>query len=443
MTALLPGFLTSSPGTEGGGGGLLYVESGRGDLVDPLPTTGMCLSPDGSKLARLVWTPHDNAGSALYISDHTGLLLYRRLDEVSEPHSLLWVDDQIIVVSTHTNSVLWLDDSGRERRRWTAPGTKPTGDYWHLNSLTHDGDRLLVSAFGVFDRHRGWAEPGARDGAGIVFDLCAERIALTGLSGPHDPIWLGDSWLVCNSMTQEVRRLKPDGETTARVRLGGWTRGLLVENGRAYVGVGVHRDADPAARARIAVLELETLTEVDAMPLPGREVFALSRISQGILDGLRVGARTGALQEAGSAEIRMETPLAPADCVVRTEVVGGYRPGETWTTGPRTITVRVTNLSAVRLSGLGPYPVRVGARWRQAGGDSFIDGERGMLSHPLDPGRSADIVLEMRPPLSGESVLRVGAVQEFVRWFDEVSPQASQDLAVRVDAAGGVSSVDR
>jgi hypothetical protein len=58
-----------------------------------------------------------------------------------------------------------------------------------------------------------------------------------------------------------------------------------------------------------------------------------------------------------------------------------------------------------------------------------------MLSRPLEPGRSTDIVFELRPPLSGQATLRIGALQEFVRWFDEVSPQASHEVPVRIVAS--------
>ncbi|MGX7681467.1 DUF4915 domain-containing protein [Jatrophihabitans sp. DSM 45814] len=424
--------LASSPATEGGGGGVYLVGPDGAELLDAVPTSGMCASPDGSRLGRLAWAPQDNVRSELFITDSTGLLLYRRLDDVSEPHSMLWDGDEIIVVSTHTDSVLWLDETGREIRRWSPAALGGRGDNWHLNGLCRMGERVLVSCFGRFDRHRGWSAPGARDGAGIVFDPVTSEVVLSGLSAPHDPVWLGDGWLVCNSMTRELWSLDPAGDVRAQVDLGGWTRGIEVDDEFIYVGVGVHRDTDPAVRARIAVLDRHTLMELNAFELPGREVFALARVSEDVVDGLRVGARTGALEATGSPQVRMDEPLAAADCAVRLRIVEGLDEDAMWGLGPRRVTVRVTNLSSVSLSGLGPYPVRIGARWYSENGDS-VDGERGFLPAPLRPGASADVELTVTSPMTGPAVLRLGVVQEFVRWFDEVSPAAT--VAVKVDGA--------
>ncbi len=112
--------LVSAPGTEGGTAGVfVLVDGSPPELVDPIPTTGMAVSPDGTKLARLTWPATNLHRSDLIVSDCTGLLLYRRIDELEEPHSLLWLDDGLVGrCRHHPRSV---DQAGRRERARLSP----------------------------------------------------------------------------------------------------------------------------------------------------------------------------------------------------------------------------------------------------------------------------------------------------------------------------------
>lgn len=77
--------------------------------------------------------------------------------------------------------------------------------------MTRYRGRLLVSAFDRFHTHRGWTEVATREGTGIVFDVRSGRDVMSGLSSPHNPLWIDGGWLVCNSARGELLRLDGKG----------------------------------------------------------------------------------------------------------------------------------------------------------------------------------------------------------------------------------------
>lgn len=428
--------IVSSPGTEGGAAGIFALgRDALPELVDPIPTTGMALSPDGTRLARLTWPEGDVGRSDLIISDRTGLLLYRRIDDLEEPHSLLWLEDGLVAVSTMTNSVLWMDDSGRVVDTWSPPDTGP-GDCWHLNSLYFDGETLFVSAFGQFGSHRAWAEPGARAGAGIIFNLSTKTVVVGGLDGPHNPVPVDGDWLVCNSGTQDVRRVSPDGEVLLTTPLGGWTRGLLVVGSEVIVGVGAHRFAPVGVQARLVVLDRVTLEEIRSLPLPGREVFEVLAVPPALVEGLRVGAATAVFRTLGSPEVRMSAPGDPQTCALQVTVTSVQ--GSEASVDAVNVAVRLTNTGKRAVSGIGPFPVRVGARRVLADGALVDEATRGELSYPLSPGASCEATLTVSVHQADVAV-RIAGVQEGARWLDDVTASAAVELPMAhiLAAVGG------
>jgi acetolactate synthase-1/2/3 large subunit len=272
------------------GGGLYVLEDGRFALLDDLSSTGLAVSRDGERLARLLWAEDkaDLAGELL-IYDREGMLAHHRLDELRQPHSAGWDGDTLVVVSTGTNAILWVDSSGAVARTWKAPGD---GDCWHLNSLAWRRGRMLISAFGRFAEHHEWTQEGARDGAGIVFDLHSGRDVLGGLSAPHNPLWLGGGWLVCNSGAGELLQLDSRGRVQVRRAFSGWTRGLAVDGPLVYLGISAHRlGGAEAGTASVVGLTREGLEEVDRWNLPSREVYDVIVAPATLLGGPR-GSRT-------------------------------------------------------------------------------------------------------------------------------------------------------
>lgn len=430
--------VASGLGADTGGGVYALHPGGAVETIDRLSTTGLAVSPGGGLAARFPWTDDDpNATGEALLYDGQGAVRYARIDGLREPHTALWTGEQTLaVVSTRSNTILWLDADLRIIRRWAAPGT---GDCWHLNSLTVADGRLLASAFGRFAEHRDWAAPGARDGAGVVFDVETGRDVLSGLSAPHDPRYVDGRWHVCNSGTQELWVVE-DGDTVARVPLGGWTRGLRVEGDRVLVGVS----APPLERcdgyAHVVALDRATLRPGERWALPCRQVFALEQVSPTLLTGLRVGFATNALRaaEAGPTALlevgggaRSDVPVPESDCAARlvvTEPPATVLPGR-----PLTLTYRFVNLGSRAFSSRGELPVRIGGDWTAAGHPC-----EGAFRAPLPGvvpagGEVPGSLLVTTPAAPGDYVLRIAPLQEHVRWFDGAGTESR--FAIRVLAA--------
>ena len=165
-------------GDQDTGGGAFVVGADRCERLDWLASTGLAVEPSGHRLARLVrGAATDALSSELLIYDARGVLTYRRVDELADPHDVVWHGDGLVVAATSANRLLWLDDAGRVVDRWVAPGS---GDAWHLNCLLEDGDRLLACAFGRFATHRARAVPEASEASGLVFDVATGETVLDG-----------------------------------------------------------------------------------------------------------------------------------------------------------------------------------------------------------------------------------------------------------------------
>ncbi len=121
--------LISCLGDNDTGGGLFCYDGDRVERIDRLSATGMALA--GGLFIRSLWTPGGGPGEIL-VYDARGVLNYLRIDDLWEPHDILWDGQHLVAVSSMQNTVLWISLSGQIVRRWHAPGI---GDAWHLNCL--------------------------------------------------------------------------------------------------------------------------------------------------------------------------------------------------------------------------------------------------------------------------------------------------------------------
>lgn len=384
------------------GGGTYVLRQGAFETIDRVSTTGLAVTPDGSCLARLLWTDDepDTPGEVLIYDEH-GVLAYHRVDELHEPHDAIWDGELLVVVSTRANTILWLNGSGAVERRWQASGE---GDSWHLNSLALHRGRLLVSAFGRFDEHRGWLVDASvcRD-SGIVIDVASSRDVLDGLTSPHNPTWLDGRWLLCRSVTGELLSLTTEGREIDRRMLGGWTRGLAYDQNRIYVGVSAHRlyAAAEGQTASIVALDRASLEVVDRWPLPCRDVYSVTLVPTPLVRGLHAGFRTNRLRVAeqdalglvgtvGCSKHAAERPPFalehfPADLKPGLSYSGIY--GDGWV--DRQASVVLAAGAAAEFVLLAEVPPAPGGQWLQL----LVDG-RQLAERAVSPGQ-----LELRVPL--------------------------------------------
>jgi hypothetical protein len=246
-----------------GTGGFVSLRAGKSTVIDRLDSTGLC-EVDGV-VYRFIRGLHSIAGYT-----EAGVRYLLSVPEVRDAHDLLLRDGQFICVATGNNEVLWIDPLGRIVRRWQAPGER---DAWHLNCLTEKEGRLYFSAFGRFAEHRGWV--GQCKGKGIIFDLESGAEEVSGLNGPHNPRWIDDQWVVCDSHASGVVLQRP-GEAPQRIQLAGFTRGLAWDAHYFYVGESADRKAKvPVLESTVAVISRQTLEVVERYEVPFPEIYEL------------------------------------------------------------------------------------------------------------------------------------------------------------------------
>ncbi len=421
VTLLVSGFGESS------GGGIFAVSKGRVEQVDSLSSTGLAVA-DG-RVARLVRSATEHYGSELLLYDVNGVERYVRLDEVVDPHDVVWDGTHFVVASTTSNSLFWLSAHGEVVRRWQAPGD---GDAWHLNSLVLADGRLYAAAFGRFEHHRDWTGH-KDDGRGIVFDVETRREVVTGLDCPHHPRRVDGAWVVCNSAQRELLQLNDDGDVRRRLALRSWTRGLAVTESNLFVGESSTRDGpDEGSEASIAVVSRKNWKVRDRFVLPCEEIYDIVVAPPELVEGVRRGFRTNPLRtterdqlalfdQVGARPPRLWATgdaLTPEQCRV---ALSATIPQELAAASWHEVPCRIDNLGPAFLVSAPPHPVHISYRWLAGG--TAEEGERTRLPQSIAPKTSAEGYLGLRAPATpGVYELRVTLVQEGVAWFDDLHP---------------------
>ena len=182
-----------------------------------------------------LWIENDRLFYAHVFHDH---LRIGRFDEkgetswivntqVGDIHDIRYFEGKLLAVSTVTNEICVVAETGRLTERSPFPGT---GDAWHLNCLDAWNGRLVISAFGEFDWHRQWK--GNYKGQGIVVDAKTREVLWRGLSQPHSPRMLPDGTkCICDSQAQKLL-VDKSGEIHAVEFPGKYPRGLSFGDGK-------------------------------------------------------------------------------------------------------------------------------------------------------------------------------------------------------------------
>lgn len=260
MTA--PSLLLTSPN----GGGMFLAHAGEAERLSAVDCVGVARF--GSDL---VWAPQMAGADILRAAGPGGLREFPLPGTDLDVHDLLPMGDTLAVACTGINAVVQLDAAFAELARWSFPGD---GDAWHINSLALYRGRLVASAFGRFDSHRGYKD--RTEGAGMVFDVATGETLIHGLSQPHSLVADGDRLWVCDSQVGALRIFEGDREVASRA-LGGYVRGVCLLGGEAFVGLSSPRGvaAEEGARAQVVVLDRASLDERARMQVPTAEIYGI------------------------------------------------------------------------------------------------------------------------------------------------------------------------
>ncbi|MBA3272542.1 MAG: DUF4915 domain-containing protein [Chthoniobacterales bacterium] len=424
------------------GGGLFELVDGEFHRIDALSSMGLFSTPE--LFFRVLYVPgQDRSGAELLVYDERGVQRYCRLDNVSQIHDIAWDGRQLIAVATDTNEVVWLNADGSRDRSWSAGRGH---DAWHLNNLLLENGRIFVSAFGKFEKDRGW-DAGAT-GHGLVIDLAARETVLTGLNCPHNPRLRNDRWLVCNSAECTLVEFNGPGTAVARrVELRGWTRGLAIAGDDIFVGESMKRGAGRSFgdrnNATVALVDYNSFEVIERYNLPCSEVYDLALVSPAVIHGIRTGFRTNPYRAQEHEEYALLRSVGS-----RPELCAGQRldakncriaisadvPARLAPSVSITLRCEISNNGDAVLATAPPYPVNVSYQWlRAASGECVVaDGVRTPLTKAILPqGRTQCEVSVHAPEAPGDYTLLLTLVQEQVAWFHEIDPQN----ALRADVA--------
>jgi uncharacterized protein (TIGR03032 family) len=159
-------------------------------------------------------------------------------------HDLAWSGGALWLVNTLFNSLCTIEPDASFVPRWRPPfiSELAAGDRCHLNGLAADdtGPRF-VTCLGQTDTVNGWRD-GKRDG-GCLVDVTTAEVVVAGLSMPHSPrLHAGELWLL-NSGHGRLERYDAARRSTVPVaELPGYTRGLDLHGGLAFVGLSRIRE---------------------------------------------------------------------------------------------------------------------------------------------------------------------------------------------------------
>ena len=249
-------------------GGLVRILNGEPVYVDRYSTTGLCFHE--GKLFRCLQNSIDTPLEMIVYAKQRNYSLV--LPEIRDVHDILSYDGKLFMVSTGSNEIFEVSAQSFEiLDRFKLKGK---GDAWHLNCLEVHENRLLVSAFGKFRRHRGYK--GRTVKAGIVFDLISGKTLYRGFSQPHSPKIIDNRLFICDSEQRKIHRI--DLKTGARrsIEFENYTRGIAYSDKYIYIGVSSSRNiAQELKTSKIVVLDRMTLERLHEIRLEFSEIYSI------------------------------------------------------------------------------------------------------------------------------------------------------------------------
>jgi hypothetical protein len=246
-----------------GTGGLVLAHKEGSIVIDSLDSTGLCVFNN-------IYYRYIRSTNCLIGYDVDGIKSTLRLPNCYDVHDIYIDEEGIICVSTGTNEILYYNHHGKLINAWKASGEK---DAWHLNCLEKKNGHLFFSAFGKFVEHRGWNIHGSSE-KGFVMNLSTGEYCVDRLSGPHHPRFFDGNWYVCNSNKNSIR-IVDSNKIEQEIDLGGFTRGLQIDNDFIYVGVSANRKVDVDGKAQIKILNRHSLALLHSIEVPFPEIYDL------------------------------------------------------------------------------------------------------------------------------------------------------------------------
>lgn len=189
--------------------------------MKPRGITGLAWMGD-----QILATVKSSPTCLLVLSKEFRVLERWKLDKVLMPHSLLLAEGGVLIASTGSDSIVWVDPrTGREEYYWRA--NTDGADQMHLNSLALRDGKVYYSAFG-YKKKDLWADVNQ----GIVQAVGEDAPAVTGISHPHSLQVFENNFYFTESAMSRVANSQ--GESFQFEK--GYPRGMLLSRDALILG---------------------------------------------------------------------------------------------------------------------------------------------------------------------------------------------------------------
>lgn len=218
-------------------------------------------------------------------------------------HDLAFINDRLYANAVAHNAVVELPAPGGYQYAWWPRCAEKNGqrlrdkNYFQLNSIA-GGTALNNSYFCASTDEISRYRPGHLkfevDGRGVVFSGKTRQVMARGLTRPHSLRLYNDKLWVDNSGYGEFGLIEA-GKFQRIAELPGWTRGLCIKDGIAFVGtsqvIPQFRHYAPGLNADksicgISAIELKSGKFLGGIQWPkGNQIFAVEWISENLSSG--------------------------------------------------------------------------------------------------------------------------------------------------------------
>ena len=229
-------------------------------------------------------------------------------------HEIGWGTEQLAVINTWFSCLCSLGPEQRLIPRWKPPFVSELAaeDRCHLNGLAMEAGRpAYVTALGETDTSQGW-RPGKTSGGCLIATPSGEIVA-RGFCMPHSPrVSDGRVWMLNSGLGSLIVLDRAMGRFETVARVPGYTRGLALHGGVAFVGLSKIRTSSTFDGVPIAEQREILKCGVAAIDLGTGKLRGKLEFTQGVEQIFDVailpGARRATLRKSSVAE----GPQSPA-----------------------------------------------------------------------------------------------------------------------------------